>query len=155
MPTQQSTHVRRRTLTHRAVRLASGVALAAALACGGGDATGPAPIVGTYTLQSIGGNPLPVALVNNASEKDEVTSATITMRSGGTFSFAVTVRQTAAGVQVQTTTSKTDGTWIQSGANVTMSTTATGSTFATLSGNTLMVPGEDGTGGIVPWVFRK
>jgi hypothetical protein len=66
---------------------------AAALACGDGG-PGDLAYVGTYSLQSVGGTSLPVAIIVSYSGGDQdttvITDGTLALRSDGSFSFSDT-----------------------------------------------------------------
>ena len=140
------------SLSRRTIRLGCAALLTALLACGG-DSTGPEPIEGTYVLQTMGGRSLPVVVLQDGSEKEEITAGSITLGTPNVFTMELTFRQTI-GTQVYTLTSDADGAWSRSGAIVTMTVDGE-SVTATLSGRTLTIsePVEDL--GTVEWVFRR
>ena len=141
-----------KSLSRRAIRLGCAALLTASLACGG-DSTGPEPIEGTYVLQTMGGRSLPVVVLQDASEKEEITAGSITLRTSNVFTMELTLRQTI-GTEVYTLTSDVDGAWSRSGAIVTM--TVDGEpVIATLSGRTLTISGPAEDLGTVEWGFRR
>ena len=144
---------RLRALTCRTRRLGLAVLVAASLACSGSESTGPDPIEGTYTLQTMGGRPLPVLVIQDEDGSIEITAGSVTLRAPNGFTMALSFRQTS-GTRVSTVTDQVDGTWTRSGSTVTL--TADGEAVsATLSDGTLRMVGEAEDLGMVEWVFRK
>ena len=137
---------------HRAARLASGVLLAASLACGD-DSTSPGTIEGLYTLRTIGGKPLPGVIAENSSEKTELTSGSITLGANGVFTLALAYRRTV-GINAIESAGTSTGTWTRSGSTVTMRSGEGGVVPGTLSGTTITV-NMPGVSSSVVWVFRK
>ena len=145
----------RRTLATAALALLT----LASGACGGDDdSTGPnGSIAGTYTLQTINGDPPPVTLLEFDTYKIEVTGASIVLNTNNTFSATSAFRETDDG-QVTTSNSVCAGTYTRSGSTVTFSEPESinedcgGSYTGTWSnGNTLTVTFDAG----VQAVFRK
>jgi len=97
--------------------------LAALAACGSDSSTGPSgpavptTPVGSYTITTINGKGLPVALFAEASYTYEVTNGTLALTSGGKYSVVTTFRQTLPG-SVSTFVDSTGGTWVQTGTNI-------------------------------------
>jgi hypothetical protein len=147
----------RRLLTQprlrRTIRFAFGALLAASVACGG-DSTGPEPIEGTYALQTMGGQSLPVTVLQDETGTYEITAGSVTLAAPNAFTLKLTFRQTTS-AQVNTVTSAVDGTWTRSGESVTLTTSEGDAIDATLSGQTLRIVGEAEGLGTVEWVFRK
>ncbi len=86
-------------------------------ACGGDSSTNPsASIVGTYTLQSINGAPLPF-IAQAAAPRIEVLSGQAVINVGGTYT-ASNVYRTTSGSTVSTTTDNDAGTYTTSGTAV-------------------------------------
>ena len=141
------------SLTRYTLRLGVGALIAASLACGGSESTGPESIEGTYTLQTMGGRALPVLVLEDEDGKLEITAGSVTLRSPNAFTMALTLRQTS-GTLVSTITSQAAGTWTRSAANVTL-TVEGEAVFATLSGGTLRLMEDAEDLGVVEWVFRK
>jgi hypothetical protein len=92
---------------------------------GCGDSTGPGRLTGTYTLRSIGGDPLPAAV----SFAEEVTASSLTLNGDATFSASITSRFIASGA---TNTLVFGGTYTRSGNDI-----------------QLTYPDVDGTGTVV------
>ena len=96
-------------------------AVAILAACGGdtGGTTGPAAtVVGTYSISTVNGKPLPVALYPaDPLFTYEVTVGALTLAGDGTFSVVTTYRQTIPG-NVSVIVDSTHGTWVLTGANV-------------------------------------
>jgi len=140
------------SLSRRTIRLGVAALLTASLACGG-DSTGPEPIEGTYALQTMGGRSLPVVVLQDESEKEEITAGSITLSTPNVFTMELTFRQTL-GTEVYTLTVEVDGTWSRSGATVILTEDGE-SVIATLSGRTLTISGPAEDLGTVEWVFRR
>jgi len=86
------------------------------VACSGSESSSTGPVTqksptGSYTISSINASPLPVAIFSDTGGfKLEVTSGTITLTSGGTYSIVTNYRETLPGV-LDTYTDSTGGTW--------------------------------------------
>lgn len=90
----------------RSVSLFRTVLIAAVLtaACTGSDATAPGPsvsVIGSWSLQTVNGAPLPYVMDQNGADKSELTADVITFIGGGQFTQVSQVRVTSAG-QVST-----------------------------------------------------
>lgn len=99
-------------------------AVATLAACGGGGDSGgttappAATVVGTYSITTINGKPLPVALYPaDPLFTYEVTIGALTLTADGKYSVSTTYRQTIPG-SVTENTDSTRGTWVLTGANV-------------------------------------
>jgi flagellar basal body rod protein FlgG len=105
------------------------VGLAAAAACGSDGTTqpsGPTP-TGNYSIATVNGHGLPVALAQDASYMYEVTDGTLALTTDGKFSIVTKYRQTIPG-NVSNFVDSTGGTWSQSGTTITLTNTADGTT---------------------------
>src|SRR4030095_9475485 len=122
------------------LRLGVGTLLVASLACGG-DSTGPEAIEGTYALQSMAGQSLPVNVFEDETGKYEITAGSVTLTAQSAVTLRLSFRQTTGG-QVNTLTSAVDGTWTRSGDTVTLTTSDGESIVGSLSGKTLRIMGE-------------
>ena len=97
--------------------------LAALAACGSDSSTGPSgpPVpttpIGSYTITTVNGKGLPVALFAEATYTYEITNGTLALTSGGKYSVVTTFRQTLPG-SVSTFVDSTRGTWVQTGSNI-------------------------------------
>jgi len=140
-------------LSRCTLRLGIGALLAASLACGG-DSTDPEPIEGAYALQTMGTRPLPVVVLQDETGKYEITAGSVTLLAPNAFTMSLTFRQTAAG-QANTLTSEISGTWMRSGASVTLTDSDGEELSATLSGKTLRMMGDAEDLGTIEWVFTK
>ena len=106
--------------------------LAALAACGSDSSTGPsAPAVpttpvGSYTITTVNGKGLPVALFAEATYTYEITNGTFALLSGGKYSVVTTFRQTLPG-SVSTFVDSTGGTWVKTGTNIQLTNTQDGS----------------------------
>lgn len=137
---------------HRAAWLASGILLAASLACGD-ESTSPVAIEGRYTLRTIGGKPLPSVIAEDSIEKTELTSGSITLDVNSVFTLALAYRRTR-GILVIESAGTSTGTWTRSGSTVTMRSGEGGVVAGVVSGAavTVNMPGAQGN---VVWVFSK
>lgn len=107
--------------------------------CGGDSPISPEEsVAGTYTLQTINGEGLPVLWYSETGYTEEVLSASERLNSDGTFSESFTWRVTTNGVGA--TVTETDaGTFTASGGTVHF-TYADGLTMTgSVSGNTLTI----------------
>ena len=97
--------------------------VAALAACGSDSSTGPSgpavptTPVGSYTITTVNGKGLPVALFAEATYTYEITNGTLALLSGGKYSVVTTFRQTLPG-SVSTFVDSTGGTWVQTGTNI-------------------------------------
>lgn len=112
-------------------------------ACGG-DATGSgSSLTGTYEMESINGDPLPVEII-----LVEIRSSTLTFRSNGTFSGQATMRDLETGA---VTTEQGNGTYTRSGNTIRMLEDGENeASEATLNGRTLTV-----NAGFLVVVYRR
>ena len=94
------------------------VALAALVACGGDSVTNPSAdqVTGTYTLQSIDGDQLPVTYQSGGNSLT-ITSDVLTVADNGTWTETYSYRQTING-QTSNGTGADGGTWTRAGSNV-------------------------------------
>jgi hypothetical protein len=99
-------------------------------ACGGDSSpTGPAvptTPIGSYTITTVNGKALPVALFNDASYTYEVTTGKLSLSSDGKYSIVTTFRQTLPG-SVSNFVDSTGGTWVQTGSSIQMTNGQDGS----------------------------
>jgi hypothetical protein len=97
------------------------LAVASVAACGGGDSgtTGPAAtVVGTYSISTINGKTLPVALFpSDPLFTFEVTVGSLALTADGKYFVSTTTKQTITG-NVQTFVDTTSGTWVLTGTAV-------------------------------------
>jgi hypothetical protein len=105
-------------------------------ACGSDSSTEPSSIVGTWTLQTINGSPLPFVVAQSGSDKEEVLSEVVTLSAGGTFTESSTLRLTVSGT-VTTQSFPETGTYTVSGSTLTLRSSDGSTGTATWSGNTL------------------
>jgi len=115
-----------RWTSERSRRSGLTLALAALIgvgACGSDSSSGvtgppvPTTPIGSYTITTVNGKGLPVALFADASYTYEVTNGTLALTSDGKYSVVTTFRQTLPG-NVSTFVDSTGGTWVQTGANI-------------------------------------
>src|SRR6185503_20984217 len=101
-------------------------------ACGSDSPAGPSgPAVpttpiGAYTITTVNGKSLPVALFAEATYTYEVTNGTLSLANDGKYSVVTTFRQTLPG-SVSTFVDSTGGTWVQTGSNIQMTNSQDGS----------------------------
>ena len=110
-------------------QVAGFIGLVASAACGGDGPTqpsGPTPS-GNYSITTVNGHALPVAVAQDASYMYEVTNGTLALTTDGKFSIVTTYRQTIPG-NVSMFVDSTGGTWTQSGTTITLTNTADGTT---------------------------
>ena len=142
----------RSLLRFRPGRALGALVTVATLACG--DSTSPESIEGIYALQTINGRALPVVVMQEGTQKFEVTAGAITLGPGTKWKFELTVRATL-GADVSTDIVSIDGTWSRAGSTLTLTSPAGDSETVLLSGRTLTLQGDTGDLGIAPWVFRR
>jgi hypothetical protein len=122
-----------------AVLIVAGIAVGGTWACGS-DSTSPSSIAGTYNLQTIDGQSLPVVVFEVGTDKVEITAGFMLLNSDQTFSESVSSRITDVAI-VTTDVEATTGSWTLSGSDITFTATAgnnAGDTFVgSISGNTL------------------
>lgn len=96
--------------------------LLVAMACGGDSNAGitapPVSIVGTYSLKTVGGSPLPATVVLSGLTA-QVTQGTISMNTDQTFSYTITVA-----VGTATNTPRIVGTYTSQGTAFVLSSAA-------------------------------
>ena len=132
-------------------RLIPLVALSVAVACGSDSTTQPttASLAGTWTLQSVNGNPLPFTLQTSGTDRLDLLSDVVTASANGTYTEVLQFRPTINGQS--TTQSQSDaGTFTVNGTAVTLSSNQAGNITGALTGHTLTLTEE----GFV-WVFAK
>jgi len=90
---------------------------AVVVAACGSDSTGPGEpgVVGSYSITTVNGKTLPVALFNEATYKYEVTNGSISLTGDGKYTVVTNFRQTIPG-NISLFTDSTFGTWSQSGS---------------------------------------
>jgi hypothetical protein len=94
---------------------------AAAGACGGDSPSGPTAAKtpdGSYTISTVNGKGLPVAIFSDTNYTYEVTSGTVALTTDGKYSIVTKFRQTIPG-NVSTFVDSTGGTWLLSGTSIT------------------------------------
>lgn len=102
----------------RIIKALSMIAVAVAAGCGGDRIITPtASVVGTYALQSVNGNPLPIALDLDGVAV-QLTAESINVRRDGSFSDSLTIKRVSDG---QSARDGLDGTYAQNGSTVTFS----------------------------------
>ncbi len=109
-------------------RLACTVLLLVAAGCGSDKSNAPKRIEGTYTMQSLGGQTLPMVYYNDANtgERAELLSGSITLNTDGTFSAPWSFRVTDTNGQVSPYQETCTGPYTHSGNSITITETNTG-----------------------------
>ena len=110
------------------------------------EAVENASIAGTYTLVSIGGNPLPYAPMHQGQQAIEVSSGTITLKDGGAF-----VSNMSYGNRPASWPASRDskGTCTHEGGALNFKWEGAGQTKVTIDGNTLVMDNEG-----MPFVYQ-
>jgi hypothetical protein len=121
------------------------LAILSAAGCGG-DSTSPATqsIVGSWTLQSVNGSPLPFIVQQTGTDKLELLSDVIVISGTGSFTQTTSVRTTTNGVP--TTQPVADaGSYTLNGSAITLHFNSDGFTgTASWSGNTITTTTAEG-----------
>jgi hypothetical protein len=108
----------------------------------GGDPTGlGASVVGTWTLQTVNGSPLPytdVFVAGPPLHRLEFVSDTFVAADDRTYTEAFTTRETD-GTTITTSTNNRTGTWIQTSGSVIITNTDGNVSTAGISGNTITI----------------
>lgn len=110
-------------------------------ACGGGDdPVGPSlQSIGTYTLSTVNGQPLPALIFQDATRKVEILSDVVTLNENGTWSEMASLRTTTPTGAVTTAPSTDSGTYSVNGSALLLSSGQSGTTTATLLGGSLTI----------------
>jgi hypothetical protein len=101
-------------------------------ACGSDSPGGPSEPavpttpVGSYTITTVNGKTLPVALFAEATYTYEVTNGTLALTNDGKYSVVTTFRQTLPG-SVSTFVDSTGGTWVRTGSTINLTNGQDGS----------------------------
>ena len=112
------------------------------LACGDSSGPGASSAIGTWSLVTINGSPLPyTAFLIQPSYRLEILSATFVAAENGTYFGSITTRETVDGT-VTTTTEPDNGTWSQVGNTLTITDSDQFTSTATISGNTITLSEE-------------
>ena len=138
----------RRFLKMVVVVLASGLLTA----CGEDTPTGTngTSIFGTYALQTILGESLPLIALEEGDDKLEITAGSIRLNSDDTYSRSLTTRLTQSG-NVTTDVFTVAGTFTANGSTLQFSGSGDEGPFTgSISGNTLTIIDESR-----PFVYRK
>lgn len=104
------------------------VALALATLAACGSSTGPNGVTGTYTLQTVGGAPLPAIIEQTSAYTRRVQSGSMTLNSDGSWSSATTIAQTT-GTSTSTINNTDQGSYAVNGSAATWVSTATASEY--------------------------
>ncbi|MEO6528817.1 MAG: hypothetical protein ABIP93_19525 [Gemmatimonadaceae bacterium] len=114
-------------------------------ACGSDASTSPNAdaIEGTYSLRTVNGLALPFTIQSGANSVT-LSSDVITIASNGTWTEAITYRQTING-QTTNGTEADGGSWVRAGSNVTLRSAQDGSTaYSGTFGNGTLTFTDDG-----------
>jgi hypothetical protein len=118
------------------------LAFASLAGCSKDSSTGPVSIVGTYSLQSVNGTPLPF-IAQASDPKIEILSDLITINAGTAFGRNALVR-TTYGTSASTTTSTDAGTYVVNGTAISFTFNSTNSTSTGTINNGVLVVAESG-----------
>lgn len=124
----------------RSLLLACCVALA--VACGGSDSTSPGAVsvVGAYQLKTVNGASLPALISQTSSGKVEVLDDLFTLNADHTYSEVGHLRGTSSNGTVTTSPESDVGTYSSANGSVLFTSTAgSGTTNASVNGNTLTI----------------
>ncbi|MGH7617770.1 MAG: hypothetical protein ACREPM_11110, partial [Gemmatimonadaceae bacterium] len=110
---------------------------------GGGPPQSSSP-VGSYTISTVNGKNLPVAIYSDVNYTYEVTTGSIGLTSDGKYSLVTTYRQTIPG-NVEMFVDSTGGAWVLNGTTINLTDASDGSTGQiTWATNQLMFAIADG-----------
>ena len=130
------------------------LAVVAAGACGGDSATGAedeyARVAGSYTLVALNGRPLPALLVEDATIRIDITSATLVLRANRTFTESLDSQVRLGAGQTQPDRQVHNGTFSLAGATASFTVPAANGFNAfgftgTINGSVLTYTDELGT----------
>lgn len=128
----------------RILALTIGVMTLASAACGGKDATGPASIAGTYILQTVNSQVLPVTTSQDETYKAEILAWSITLKDDLSWTHSVSFRVTEGGVTSSETLTSA-GTYVLTGTSLRL-TDPDGYLDLNLTGNTMTMVIEESAG---------
>ena len=123
-------------------------------ACGGDSASGPADeyarVAGSYTLVALNGKPLPALLVEDATIRVDITSATLVLRANRTFTESLDSQVKLGASEAQSERQVHNGTFQLSGATASFTVPAANGFSAfgftgTINGTVLTYTDELGT----------
>jgi hypothetical protein len=108
-------------------RLACTLLLLVAAGCGSDKSTAPKRLEGTYTMQSLGGESLPMVYYQDSTgaEQAELLSGSITINADGTFSAPWSFRVTSNG-QISSFEETCTGPFTRTGNSITITETDNG-----------------------------
>jgi hypothetical protein len=116
----------------------------AILAACGGDSSGPGDtnIVGSYTLQSVNGNPVPWRAIVIGNDWFEIRGGSGSINADGTYSLTFNWRESVAG-QTDEGSESSVGTYTRNGSAITFRDASDGSTASgTITGRQISVTSE-------------
>ena len=120
------------------------------VACGDDGTDLDGNVSGRFELRTVNGGPLPYTVIAIGNERLEILSGFLQANTDQSYQFSLTSRVTQ-GSQSQTTTDTDNGTWAQTGNQLTFTSSADGSQqTAVSSGNELIAIVEG-----FSLVFRK
>jgi hypothetical protein len=128
------------------------------VACGGDSATGPASVTGSYSLRTVNGANVPAVVYQDATEKDEIVSSTISLAGDNSWSGNLTIRGTdlTSGVVFPNLTIPIGGTYSLNSGSIKLTDADHQLTFdGTVGGGTLTVGSDIVLGSTTTMVFRK
>jgi hypothetical protein len=111
-------------------------------------------IVGTYTLASVNGDPVPSTLIQVPDYRLEIVSGTLTVRDNNTWTETASIRETE-GTTVTTSTTTVQGTYSINGNTATFTDSDGDSLTSTFSGGDTLTTTESAEGFTITFVYRK
>jgi hypothetical protein len=136
--------------------ISDSVGIVGTTATGGSELPSTTGVAGAYTLQTVGGSPLPYTYQQSGADKSEFLDDVVTLTNNGTWSELMHVRKTVSGVV--TISAVTDaGTYVRVGTTGLLFSTPNHPDFSGVlsSGNTLTLFGSNPAGQSVDQVFTK
>jgi hypothetical protein len=137
------------TMRHSRLCLVSAALLTLGGGCGSDRVTQPEELEGEYALETVNGTALPYLKSESASERVEVASGSLTLRSDRTYSGEIVERWTTGG-NIQLFPETSAGTFTVSGSQLTFRENGSGLTYhGTIDGDRLRATLIDVTFGFV------
>ena len=123
--------------------------LAFGLVACGDDGMGPEDVAGTYTLETIDGNPLPWVTFETGADKIEITGGSVTLNADMTCSVSTTARVTFSG-NVTTNTETHVCTYTIIDGDITLTRPSATDASASINGSALTITTDE-----LVFVYRK
>ena len=147
------------SLVMRRLAAATALVLTAFVAGCGDDDDDPvspaAGITGTYALETVNDEDVPVVVVTNGADTGEITAGSLTLNNNLSFTSSLSIRTTIGGQATDETLTES-GTFTRSGNTITL-TSGGESVTATLSNNntTITLTEDDEDLGTIELVFQR